>query len=252
MERIGVWLVALATAVLCLAAGASTAGANGGKTIAEAPGLEFGTPVRGSLYDNNFYAGYSVAYWSVGFGKGDRISIKTRAARNQTPPCQIIYMPGTDDTSIGPTTPILESASTTREGSVDGQTWVSTQKGIYVLAMTNNDIFLSGAHQCLDASPRKSFTFTVNVSHGDSRKHSVQSSGGSGDGVGGGSASGSGSTHVVAPGQSLWVIAQGILGRPASIARIAFEVGRLWQLNAARIGSGDPDLIYAGQELRLK
>jgi hypothetical protein len=250
MERIGVWLVALATAVLCVAAGAPAALANGGKTIAEAPGLEFGTPVHGSLYDNNFYAGYSVAYWTVGFGKGDRISIKTKARASETPPCQIIYMPGTDDTSIGPTTPILDSASTTRDGSVDGQTWVASQKGIYVLAMTNNDIYLSGPHQCLDAPSRKPFTFTVNVSHEGSRKHS--GSAGSDDKAGGGSTSGSGSTHVVEPGQSLWVIAQGILGRPASIAQVAFEVGRLWQLNSARIGSGDPDLIYAGQELRLK
>jgi nucleoid-associated protein YgaU len=160
-------------------------------------------------------------------------------------------MPGTDDSNIGPTTPVLESASATRRGAVDGQRWVATQKGIYVLAMTNNDIFLSGPHQCLDAPSRKPFTFKVTVSHGGSRKHSVQKDG-SGEGVGGGSISGGGSTHVVEPGQSLWAIAQGVLGRPAGIARIAFEVGRLWRLNAARIGTGDPDLIFAGQELRLK
>ena len=33
---------------------------------------------------------------------------------------------------------------------------------------------------------------------------------------------------------------------------IAFEVGRLWRLNAMRIGTGNPDLIFPGQELRLK
>jgi hypothetical protein len=48
------------------------------------------------------------------------------------------------------------------------------------------------------------------------------------------------------------VIAKGLIGEPDSIAQVAFEVGRLWHLNAERIGTGSPDLIYPGLELRLK
>ena len=53
-------------------------------------------------------------------------------------------------------------------------------------------------------------------------------------------------------GQSLWVIAQGLVDDPYSIAEVAFKVDRLWQINAARIGTGDRNLIFPGQELRLK
>ena len=247
MERIGFRLVV--TIVLCLAACltgvASARAAGGGETIAQAPGVN--ATNRGSLYDSNFYSGFSAAFWVAQLDEGDHISIKTRAQRGVTPPCQILYMPGTDDSNVGATTPILDPASATRDGSVDGQRWVATETGPYVLAMTNADIFLSGPHQCLDAPSGKPFTFTVTVSHEGGGQQS-----GSGDGGGGVSSSGGGSTHVVKPGQSLWVIAQGVVGRPASIAEIAFEVGRLWRLNAARIGTGNPDLIYAGQELRLK
>ena len=81
------------------------------------------------------------------------------------------------------------------------------------------------------------------------RRRSRQTASGSGNG--GGGVGSSGGTRVVKPGQSLWVIAQSVVGR-ASIAQIAFQVRRLWRLNSARIGTGDPDLIYAGQELRLK
>jgi hypothetical protein len=256
MGRIGVRLVAIATAALCLAAwalgGAPAARANGGKTIAAAPGVRLNAAMRGSLYDSNFYSGYSAAFWAVSFAEGDRITIKTHAPDGVTPPCQILYMPGTDDTNVSGTTPILDPASTTRNGSTDGQRWVATQTGVYVLAMTNADIFLSGPHECLDAPSEQPFTFKVSVAHGGGGAGSEQS-GGSRDGGAGKDSSGSdASTHVVEPGQSLWVIAQGVLGEPAGIARIAFEVRRLWQLNAARIGSGDPDLIFAGQELRLR
>ena len=57
--------------------------------------------------------------------------------------------------------------------------------------------------------------------------------------------------HVVRPGESLWSIAEGLLGRGASPARVAQEVNRLWELNAARIGTGNPDLVMAGTTLRL-
>jgi hypothetical protein len=35
------------------------------------------------------------------------------------------------------------------------------------------------------------------------------------------------------------------------VAEVEAEVARLWRLNAARIGTGDPNLIYAGTALRL-
>jgi hypothetical protein len=205
--------------------------------------------MRGSLYNSNFLAGYSAAFWTVAFTEGDRIAIKTQAPDGVTPPCQILYMPGADDSNMSPTTPILDPASTTRNGSIDGQRWVATETGSYVLAMTNDDIFLSGEHQCLDAPSESPFTFTVTVSHEGGGAGSEQSGGSDDGGTGKGS---SGRTYVVEPGQSLWVIAQGLVAKRASIGEIAFEVGHLWRLNAARIGTGNPDLIYAGQELRLK
>ena len=42
-----------------------------------------------------------------------------------------------------------------------------------------------------------------------------------------------------------------MFGTAVSNTRIATEVDRIWQLNANRIGSGDPDLIFAGFKLRL-
>lgn len=56
---------------------------------------------------------------------------------------------------------------------------------------------------------------------------------------------------IVRPGQSLWSIAQARLGPRASGSQVAQQVHRLWATNARRIGSGDPDLVYAGQKLRL-
>lgn len=58
-------------------------------------------------------------------------------------------------------------------------------------------------------------------------------------------------TYEVRRGDSLWSIAQAVLGTEASPAQIAREVHHLWQLNADAIGTGDPDLIMAGQTLRL-
>jgi hypothetical protein len=57
--------------------------------------------------------------------------------------------------------------------------------------------------------------------------------------------------HVVRPGESLWTIAEDLLGPDSSATRIAAEVARLWELNRDRIPSGDPDLIAVGQQLRL-
>jgi nucleoid-associated protein YgaU len=58
--------------------------------------------------------------------------------------------------------------------------------------------------------------------------------------------------HTVRPGESLWSIAEALLGSDVSATRIAAEVARLWELNRDRIPSGDPDLIAVGQELRLR
>lgn len=59
-------------------------------------------------------------------------------------------------------------------------------------------------------------------------------------------------TYVVRPGDCLWQIAADLLGPSADTQAIEAEVGRLWRLNEDRIGTGDPSLIYAGTELRLR
>ena len=61
-----------------------------------------------------------------------------------------------------------------------------------------------------------------------------------------------GGTYVVRPGDSLWGIAKATLGGSPSNARVAGEVKRLWDLNDVEIGTGNPDLIYAGQRLKLR
>lgn len=58
--------------------------------------------------------------------------------------------------------------------------------------------------------------------------------------------------HVVRAGESLWVIAEDLLGPDASATKIAAEVARLWELNSDNIPSGDPDVIAVGQHLRLR
>lgn len=59
-------------------------------------------------------------------------------------------------------------------------------------------------------------------------------------------------TYDVRPGDCLWQIAAGVLPRTAGTQAIAAEVQWLWRLNEDRIGTGDPSLIYAGTELRLR
>jgi LysM domain len=59
-------------------------------------------------------------------------------------------------------------------------------------------------------------------------------------------------THVVQRGESLWSIASDLLGDGAGTARVASEVSRLWELNEERIGTGSPDMLYAGTRLRLR
>jgi nucleoid-associated protein YgaU len=58
-------------------------------------------------------------------------------------------------------------------------------------------------------------------------------------------------THVVQRGESLWSIAKDHLGGRASAADVAREAARLWRINGARIGTGDPDLLIVGTRLVL-
>jgi nucleoid-associated protein YgaU len=62
-------------------------------------------------------------------------------------------------------------------------------------------------------------------------------------------ANGSPSTVVVKPGDSLWRIAESVLPAGASNADIERRVVQIWDRNAERIGTGDPNLIFPGQRL---
>lgn len=59
-------------------------------------------------------------------------------------------------------------------------------------------------------------------------------------------------SYVVRQGDCLWHIAARLLPAGADSAAVEDEVERLWRLNEERIGTGDPSLIYAGTELRLR
>jgi Tfp pilus assembly protein FimV len=56
-------------------------------------------------------------------------------------------------------------------------------------------------------------------------------------------------TGVVRPGDSLWAIAQKLLGPRASAAAVERKLVAIWNLNAVRIGTGDPNLIFPGTRL---
>ena len=60
-----------------------------------------------------------------------------------------------------------------------------------------------------------------------------------------------GRTHVVRQGECLWSIAHHQIGSDATPAQVARLVNRLWNLNRERIGTGEPDLLMVGTELRL-
>jgi hypothetical protein len=55
----------------------------------------------------------------------------------------------------------------------------------------------------------------------------------------------------VRPGESLWSIADHMLGPGTTPAQLSAAVKEIWDLNAATIGTGDPSMILAGQQLRL-
>lgn len=58
-------------------------------------------------------------------------------------------------------------------------------------------------------------------------------------------------TYVVRPGDCLWHIAAAALPAGSDTLAIEDKVNELWRMNEARIGTGDPNLIYSGIELRL-
>jgi len=56
---------------------------------------------------------------------------------------------------------------------------------------------------------------------------------------------------TVRAGDSLWAIARRLVGPSASNATVEHKVAAIWALNARRIGTGDPNLIFPGTALRL-
>jgi nucleoid-associated protein YgaU len=67
----------------------------------------------------------------------------------------------------------------------------------------------------------------------------------------GAAAMGSSGSVVVGPGDSLWSIARHLAGPTASNAQIESKLVAIWNMNAKRIGTGDPNLIFPGQRLML-
>jgi len=59
--------------------------------------------------------------------------------------------------------------------------------------------------------------------------------------------------RTIERGDCLWSIARDVLGAGAGDAKVAAKVSELWDLNDTEvIRTGDRDLIYPGQELRLR
>jgi hypothetical protein len=58
-------------------------------------------------------------------------------------------------------------------------------------------------------------------------------------------------TVVVTPGDSLWKIAAAQVGPGAANGAIYSEVIRIWNVNARRIGTGDPNMIFPGTRLTI-
>ena len=86
-----------------------------------------------------------------------------------------------------------------------------------------------------------------------------------GDGKGGSAGAGKGDSagsqdsgaranrRTIERGDCLWSIARDLVGADASDAKVAAKVSELWELNDGEvIRTGDPDLIYPDQELRLR
>jgi Putative peptidoglycan binding domain len=62
----------------------------------------------------------------------------------------------------------------------------------------------------------------------------------------------SASTYTVQPGDALWRVAERHLVGSSSVTEIAKQVQDLESINRDRIASGDPDMLEAGEELRLR
>jgi nucleoid-associated protein YgaU len=58
-------------------------------------------------------------------------------------------------------------------------------------------------------------------------------------------------TYVVRRGDSLWTIAARQLGSASGAASVASRLVEIWNANEERIGTGDPNLIYSGTQLRM-
>jgi Domain of unknown function (DUF4397)/LysM domain len=58
-------------------------------------------------------------------------------------------------------------------------------------------------------------------------------------------------TVVVAPGDSLWKIAAAHVAPGADNSAVYAEVIRIWNANASRIGTGDPNMIFPGTRLSI-
>lgn len=58
-------------------------------------------------------------------------------------------------------------------------------------------------------------------------------------------------TLVVRSGDSLWTIARSLLPPGASQSEVQSKLHELWSRNAARIGTGDPNMIFPGQRLTV-
>jgi hypothetical protein len=56
---------------------------------------------------------------------------------------------------------------------------------------------------------------------------------------------------MVRPGDSLWAIARRLVGSAATDEQVQRKVVALWDMNAKRIGTGDPNLVFPGQRLML-
>lgn len=69
--------------------------------------------------------------------------------------------------------------------------------------------------------------------------------------AGGRAARPSAGSVVVKPGDSLWSIARGQLPAGASNAEIERKLVEIWNRNASRIGTGDPNLIFSGTRLLI-
>jgi hypothetical protein len=63
--------------------------------------------------------------------------------------------------------------------------------------------------------------------------------------------SGAPGTIVIRPGDSLWAIARRLVGPRASNGAVETKLVAIWNMNASRIGTGDPNLIFPGTRLRL-